>query len=73
MSRRYRRFSSYHHGRYRAARHISERKNLSLSLGGIDKDVEQIFLNLPFVTSKPVRYTHSKLRSPNYPIRVPEK
>ena len=49
MRRRYRRFSGYDNGRYYAARHISERQYLSLSFGGIDKDVEQIFLSLPFV------------------------
>ena len=44
---RYRRFSKRSYGAYRASQHVSERHALSSSLGGIDKDVERIFLNLP--------------------------
>lgn len=43
----YRRFYKRSYGRYRASQHASERQALSNSLGGIDKDVEHIFLNLP--------------------------
>lgn len=43
----YRHFYKHSYGHYRASQHISERYALSCSLGGIDKDVEQIFLNLP--------------------------
>ncbi|MBL9145567.1 MAG: hypothetical protein JNM99_17955 [Verrucomicrobiaceae bacterium] len=44
---RYRRFYKRSYGHHRASQHISERHALSCSLGGIDRDVEQIFLNLP--------------------------
>ena len=44
---RYRRSSRRFYGAHRASQHVSERNALSYSLGGIDKDVERIFLNLP--------------------------
>ena len=48
MPRRYysRYYSSYY-GSYYASQHISQRESLSMALGGIDEDVERIFLNLP--------------------------
>lgn len=44
---RYGRYNRQNYGGYRASKHISDRRSLSSSLGGIDKDVEEIFLNLP--------------------------
>ena len=48
MPRRYySRYYSSSYGSYYASQHISQRESLSLTLGGIDEDVERIFLNLP--------------------------
>jgi len=47
MLRRYNRYYRRYNGVYWAAQHVSQRESLSRTLGGIDKDIEQIFFNLP--------------------------
>lgn len=46
---RYRRYSKRHYRTYWASQHVSARLELSNTFGGIDKDVERIFLSLPNV------------------------
>lgn len=48
MSRYYRGYRSRSYSRsYWGYQHVSERNQLSAAVGGIDKDIERIFLNLP--------------------------
>lgn len=57
---RYRRYHRRSYRTSRASQHISERQSLSWSLGGIDKDVEQIFLNLSHLKLESVFLRYGK-------------
>ena len=56
---RYRRYNRYRHSK--AAAHIAERQRLSSTFGGIDQDIERIFLDLPSHTLEAVFFRYGKL------------